>query len=157
MNQLTIDELFQIAIGLEKNGEKFYRQMAEKFDKPRMKDLFLYLADQEVKHKELFQLMVAQIEKYEPIENYPEEYFAYIRALADDLIFNSEKLDQEMSKISGISDAIDYAKDKESASLLYYQGIKNMFPREHHESIEKIIAEERKHYTELSQLKNLLK
>jgi len=156
LNKFDISEIYQFAIRLEENGEKFYRQMAQKFENAKLKDLFIYLADQEVKHKKLFELMVSKIEKYAPPEIYPEEYFNYIRALADDIIFNEKKLAEEMSKIKDIIGAIDYAKENESASILYYQGIKNLISDSQHASIDKIIEEERNHFVELSQLKKLI-
>ena len=45
--------------------------------------------------------MVSRIESYEPIENFPEEYFAYLRAYVDNVIFDERKLDEI---IAGIDD-----------------------------------------------------
>ena len=156
MRQFDVSEIFQLAIRIEENGEKYYRHMSQVLKETKVKDLFNYLADEEAKHKKLFELMVSKIEKYEPVESYPEEYFAYIRALADDVIFNERKLDEDVKKIEDAVGAIDFAKEKESNSILYYQGVKNLVPENQRNSIDSIIDEERSHFTELSNLKKLL-
>lgn len=156
MRQFDASEIFQLAIRIEENGEKFYRHMSQILKETKVKDLFNYLADEEAKHKKLFELMVSKIEKYEPVESYPEEYFAYVRALADDVIFNERKLDEDVKKIEDAVSAIDFAKEKESNSILYYQGVKNLVPGNQRNSVDSIIEEERSHFTELSNLKKLL-
>lgn len=156
MRQFDASEIFQLAIRIEENGEKYYRHMSLVLKETKVKDLFNYLADEEAKHKKLFELMVSKIEKYEPIESFPEEYFAYIRALADDVLFNEKKFDEDVKKIEDAISAIDFAKEKESNSILYYQGVKNLVPESQRNSIDSIIGEERKHFTELSNLKKLL-
>jgi rubrerythrin len=156
VRQFDASEIFQLAIRIEENGEKYYRHMSKVLKDTKVKDLFNYLADEEVKHKKLFELMVSKIEKYEPVESYPKEYFAYIRALADDVIFNERKLDEDLKKIEDAVSAIDFAKEKESNSILYYQGVRNLVPENQRNSINSIIDEERSHFTELSNLKKLL-
>jgi len=42
---------------------------------------------------------------------------------------------------------------RELDSILYYHEVKNLVPAAQHEAIEKIIEEERKHYTTLLEMK----
>ena len=156
MTHFDISEIFQLAIRIEENGEKFYRTMSKKSNDKKLRDLFDYLADQEVKHKELFELMVSNIEKYKPVESFPEEYFAYVRAVADDVLFDEKKTDEDIEKIKDAASAIGYAKEKESNSILYYQGLKNLVSENQRDSINKIIEEEQAHFVELSNLKKLI-
>ncbi len=147
------DEIFQVAIKIEENGENFYRAMADKFDDPKLKEIFNYLADEEIKHKRLYEDMVSNIEKYEPFESYPEEYFAYIRAYADNLIFSSEKLRENIEKISDPISALEFAIGAELNSILYYQEIKKFVAENKRQVIDKIIDEERRHFVKLTDLK----
>lgn len=156
MKHFDISEIFQLAIRIEENGEQFYRTMSKKLKDKKLQGLFDYLADEEVKHKKLFELMVSNIEEYEPIENFPKEYFAYVRALADDVLFDEKKTDEDIEKIKDAASAIEYAKDKESNSVLYYQGLKNLVSENQRDSINKIIEEEQAHFVELSNLKKLI-
>ncbi|MCK4339265.1 MAG: rubrerythrin, partial [Candidatus Cloacimonetes bacterium] len=54
INIFNASEIYQFAIRIEENGEKFYRQMAKKLDEPKVKELFTLLADDEVVHKKTF-------------------------------------------------------------------------------------------------------
>jgi rubrerythrin len=150
-------EIFQFAIRIEENGEKFYRQWSQKLKDKKTTELFSFLADEEIKHKKIYEEMVSRIEKYEPFETYPGEYFAYLRAYADDKIFNQKKLDRALAGVKDALSAIEFAMDRELDSIVYYQEIKNLVPEVQRKSIDTIIMEERKHFLKLSELKKLIK
>ena len=150
-------EIFQFAIRIEENGENFYHQMAQKFEDEKVKELFSFLADEETKHKKIYEGMVSKMEKYEPFESYTNEYFSYLRAYVDNHIFTPEKLNEEMSNIKDVNSAIDFAMGTELDSILYYQEVKNLVPENQRNVIDKIIEEERRHYVKLSDIKKLIK
>ena len=54
---LTFDpnEIFQIAVRIEVNGEKFYRAMAAKINDREVANLFTLLADDEVGHRRFYE------------------------------------------------------------------------------------------------------
>ncbi len=149
-------EIFQFAIRIEENGEKFYRRMAKELNDKKIKELFNFLAAEELKHKEIYTKMVAEIETYEPFESYPGEYFDYLRAYADSLIFDQKKLADEINQIKDSLSAIEFAMDRELDSILYYNEAKNLVSKKPRQSIDGIIAEERTHFLKLSELKKLL-
>ena len=153
MGIFKASEVYQLAIRIEENGEKFYRKMAEKLENANMKKVFTYLADEEVKHKKTFEDMVSKVEKYEPPESYPGEYFAYLRAYADNITFSQRKMDREMPKIKDAITAIDFAIQRELDSILYYLEMKNLVPESERNLIDGIIEEERRHFVKLSGLK----
>jgi rubrerythrin len=154
MSLFEPSEVFQFAIRIEENGEKFYRKMADKFSDPKVKELFSYLADEETKHKRIYEGMVDNIEKYEPFESYPGEYFEYLRAYADKIIFDEEALDEQQKQITDPTTAINVAMDNEVASILYYQEIKNLVSKKQRGSIDKIMEEERRHFVTLSGMRS---
>jgi len=159
MAALSIDEVFQFAIRIEENGEKFYRKSAEKLAREDLKNIFNFLADEEIRHKEVFTNMLRKIETYQSTEKYPEDYFAYIRAYADRIVFSEKDLEKKLSTIEEIVDVVDFAIRKELDSILYYQEVKRLVPERYHELLEKIVNEERKHFLKLSrvlaELKNI--
>jgi len=157
MSLFEPSEIFQFAIRIEENGEKFYRQMAQKFEDPKVKELFSFLANEEMKHKKIYEEMVSKIEKYEPFETFPGEYFAYLRAYADKIIFTQKKFDEEIANIKDINAALDYAINAELDSILYYQEIKNLVSENQGKIIDKIIEEERRHFVKLSEIKKTIK
>ena len=76
--QIGVSEILQFAIKIEENGEEFYRKIADETQNEKINKLFILLEDDEVKHKEIFERMLPEIEKYEPREIYSPEYFAYL-------------------------------------------------------------------------------
>jgi len=150
-----VSEIFQFAIRIEENGEKFYRKVAEKSTEKTIKDLFNFLADEEVKHKNTFSAMVSRIEKYEPAETYPGEYFQYLKSYADTIIFPPE-IEKEMNCEKNMSCIIDFAIRRELDSIIYYLETKRFVNETQHEMLDKIIEEERRHFVKLSQIKTRL-
>jgi len=143
-------EIFQFAIRIEENGEKFYREMAKKLEDKTVKQLFSVLADEEVKHRKTYQEMVTKIEKYEPFESFPGEYFEYLRAYADNLIFSADMMKKEMDRINDPSAALAFAMQRELDSILYYTEAKKLVAQNYRQMIDQIIEEERKHYVKLT-------
>jgi rubrerythrin len=154
---LDPSEILQFAIRIEENGEIFYNEMAKKCSEPEVKEIFSFLGEEEVAHKNTFSKMVSQIEKYEPFENYPGEYFAYLRAYADNIIFTKEKMEEKISQLTDDSvAALEFAMGAEQDTILYYQDIKKLVPENHHDKIDAIIDEERRHFVKLAEMKKSL-
>ncbi len=150
MSVFEPSEVFQFAIRIEEGGEKFYREMANKLENTEVKSLFSALADEEVKHKQTYEGMVAKIEEYEPFESYPGEYFSYLRSYADNIIFTPQRMEEEMKKIKDVTSALKFAIDRELDSILYYQEVKNLVPKNQRGEIDRIIEEERRHFVKLT-------
>ncbi|MCM8801284.1 MAG: ferritin family protein [Candidatus Omnitrophica bacterium] len=150
-------EILEFAIRIEENGERFYRQISKRFKPKEVKETFNYLADEEVKHKKIFENMLSKIEDYQPPQSYPEEYFLYLRAYADEHIFTKEKQAQVMAKkIKNIKEAIDFALQIELDSILYYLEAKNLVSTDQVSILNKVIDEEHRHYLKLSEMKKNL-
>jgi rubrerythrin len=147
-------EVFQLAIRIEENGEKFYRSMAEKLQDPQVKELFLFLADEEVGHKNFYKDILSKIDTFEPYESYPGEYFSYLRAYANNIIFSEKTFEVKLEQIADALSAIDFAIKAELDSILYYQEIKKLVPEKKHVQIDEIIEEERRHFVKLTDIKN---
>lgn len=145
-------EIFQFAIRIEENGENFYRYAVQITEDDDVKKMFNYLADEENKHKKIFEEILLKIEKNEPLESYPGEYLAYLRAYMDNIIFSNEIFNKEISSVKDTFSAIKFGIQREVESILYYQEIKK-FVKSQHDLIDKIIDEERRHFLKLSDLK----
>jgi rubrerythrin len=50
-------DIFEFAMQMEQDGEKFYRALAEKSDNPGFRSIFTMMAEDEVKHYHIFQQM----------------------------------------------------------------------------------------------------
>jgi rubrerythrin len=153
MNVFDASEVVQFATRIEENGERFYRHVAEKAAEQNVKSLFTYLADAEVVHKKVFGDMASQIRTYEPVESYPGEYFAYLRAFVDGVLFNEDEMGKQMGDVVDIVSAIDFGIRKELQSIQYYEEMKKFVPNTQHNVLERVINEERKHFVDLTVLR----
>ncbi len=156
MSVFSISEVLQFAVGIEEAGENFYRQLSSKFKEENLQNVFNFLADEECKHREVFLNMIVEIEKYEPPENYPQEYFAYLRSYADNIIFSNEVEKEKKQCFRNILSALDFAVRRELDSILYYQEMRGVVPEGEHSTIDKVIGEERKHFLKLLEIKGKL-
>ena len=152
MIRFTADDAMEVAIKLEENGQNFYNRMAEKFDDPEVKKLFTFLKEEEIKHRETYTAMLSKLGKNQTMENYPEEYNAYLKAYAEKIIFSPQKLEEEISRINDEKTALNFAIGAELETILYYEEIKKMVSEKEKKLIEKVIEEERKHFIQLTNL-----
>ncbi len=153
--QIGVSEILQFAIKIEENGEEFYRKIADETQNEKINKLFILLEDDEVKHKEIFERMLPEIEKYEPREIYSPEYFAYLRAYADNIIFK-KGIEKMLPKNMNPGSIMDFGMRMELDSIAYYQETKNFIPQNQQNVLDRIIQEERKHFLKLAELKKNL-
>ena len=144
-------EIYQFAMRIEENGERFYRGAAQVLQDREAKDLFGHLADEEVRHKKVFESLLSKLENYQIDERYSGEYLEYLRAYIDDnVIFNKREVDRELREVKDVRSAIEFAMRRETEAILYFLEMKNLVSKGQQNSIEKIVEEERRHYTILS-------
>jgi rubrerythrin len=122
------NEIFQIAVRIEENGEKFYRAMSVKLDDRDVASLFSFLADEEVGHRRFYEGLLAGTEPHEVEESYPGEYFEQMRAYAEGVIFNQKSFERRLAEISDVAAALDFAIGVEWDSIHYYQEMKGLVP-----------------------------
>ncbi len=156
MSLLSVSEVVQFAIRIEENGYNFYQRFADTLKSACEKEIFSYLADEEAKHIKTFENMLKSVDKFEPPTSYPDEYFSYLQAYADNLIFTKDRIEKEVAKISNSKEACEFGIRRELDSILYYQEIKPFVPENERNRIDDIITEERKHFLKLSDLKKEL-
>jgi len=139
---------------IEENGEKFYRHAAQLAQDKETRAMFNFLAEEEVRHKKTFETMLSKLEKPDIDESYPGEYLAYLKDYLDNkIIFSKQAIDGEFPDVKDTLSAIDFAIHREMNSILYYHETKRFVPNNQQDDIEKIIEEERRHFSQLSDLK----
>lgn len=156
MSLFDAREILQFAIRIEENGEAFYRNMSAKLSEPRIRDLFRYLAGQELAHRDIYRSMLSKFQAYTPPETYTDEYGVYLRAYVDNKIFNAQRLDEYAATIATARTAVDFAIDRELESVMYYQEVQMIVPDEQKNEINKIIREEKNHFMKLSDLRKTI-
>ena len=153
MKILNASEIIQVAVKLEDNGERFYRHAEKIADVKEAKEIFKYLADEEVKHKAVFEDLLSKVGKLVPGESYTDEYAEYLSAYVDNIIFTEQTRDENMYAIRDTLSAVEFGLQREAESITYYQEVKRVVPEDQHGLIDEIIEEERKHFMTLSVLK----
>jgi rubrerythrin len=156
MALITAQEVFRFAVRIEENGESFYRTFAENLPGSLEIDLFTYLANEEIKHRQTFEKLAERVQDLKPTVGYPDEYSTYLHAYEDTLIFTEDSLKKEVAKIKNAKEACEFGIRRELDSILYYQEIKNFVPEKEREQIDTIIGEERQHFTKLTEMKKKL-
>ena len=151
----NVDEVFELAEQIERNGGKFYRKAAASAGNEEACDLLLRLAEMEEEHEATFKAMRAEVsedEKAPTIYDPDGESAAYLKAMASGHVFDvssdpSDKLTGNETLHEILASAIDAEKD----SIVFYLGIKDVVPeRLGKGKIDGIIKEEMAHITLLA-------
>ena len=157
-NIFSGSEIVEIGVQIEKNGRDFYREVASCAHSETSGRVFNYLMEAEENHIKTFKKILSSVQSYKPPESYPGEYFAYMKALADEHIFTKKNAGCDIGKkVSSDAEAIDMGIGFEKDSINFYEGMKKVVPKKDHGLLDALIKEEREHLKELGDLKQLLK
>ena len=150
-------ELINIAIGIERRGIVFYDIMAKSTENATASDVFHYLADIERQHIQIFQDMLTEADKYQFSETQAGEYSAYLQALVDSAVFTDDLVTSEMATQAETDiAALELAIGSEKDSILFYCEMRDIMPQRAQPTVNRIIAEEKSHLRQLSELKKKL-
>jgi rubrerythrin len=153
MHLFTASDVLKFAVRVEENGELFYHRAATFAENDTVRRLFNDLADQEIRHRRIFQEMLDQVGEYRPPESYTGEYMSYLRDFIDNRAVFTKEAKQQAAGVSDTLAALSFAIQRELDSVVYYQEVKQFVPEKHHRFIDSVIEEERKHFTILSEMK----
>lgn len=150
-------EIVEIGIQIEKNGRDFYNTLGNKSKNSATQGIFKFLAAEEEKHILAFQKILDSVEKYEPAESYPGEYFAYMNALAGQYIFTKKGKGEEVAKkIKSDKEAVDMGIGFEKDSIIFYEGMKKVIPEYDQKTVDELIIQEQSHLVKLMNLRDEL-
>ncbi len=143
-NAFNADDIFEMAVQIEKNGAVFYREAAGGMKDSKHRDFLLELARMEDEHEAIFSNMKKELtdeEKTSTAFDPENENILYLKAFADSRVFfKKEKPDSSFSSI--LACAIQTEKD----SIVFYLGIRELVPpRLGQNRIDAIIKEEMSH------------
>lgn len=150
-------ELINIAIGIERRGITFYDIMAKSTDNEIARAVFEELVEMEREHLKTFQDMLDRADEHQPAEIPVQEYSEYLQALIDNAVFTDDMITGEMatqadSDVKALELAISAKKD----SILFYYEMRDIIPRRVVPVVNRIIAEEKSHLKQLSEIKKKL-
>jgi|YelNatPaOPRAMG01_1025707.scaffolds.fasta_scaffold00436_4 rubrerythrin len=150
----STEDILEMAIHLEEEGEKFYSIFSHKIEKEEIKKIFNFLSLEEKKHKETFKEIYNNIKKRNFFTAYPDdEANKYLHAWVSSQVFiDWDKILKEKIFISE-TEVIDLAISLEKDSLLFYYGISEYLTQESKDVLKEIISQEKSHWDQLITLK----
>jgi rubrerythrin len=155
--RFTAGEVIELAILIEANGEAFYRSLEGTAPDVQTREVFAYLAGEEERHRAAFAEMKEALATYRPVESYPGEHAAYMEALAEGNVFTKRDAGRELAqRIITPHEAVEMALEFEKESILFFEGMRRFLPRESQETVDQLIAEEKKHIVRLKELEETL-
>ena len=153
-NAFAGTEIVELGVQIEINGKAFYSSLIKKSKNNESKKIFNFLADEEEKHVAKFRKILSSVQKYEPKEAYPQEYFSYMNSLASDYVFTKAGTGEEIAdKTKSEKEAVELAIGFEKDSISFYEGMKKVVPEEEQKIVDHVIEEEKAHLKKLEELK----
>ena len=141
-------ELIEIAIRIEKNGEAIYRGAAKETPHVIIKPMLEWLADDEAKHAEAFAKMGEDLDP----EHIPAEEMDanVVQSVIQDRGFSLEDVD--LTSISELRELLTTAIEFERDTVLFYELLRAFLDKESSKAVlDKIIADEERHVSQLSE------
>ncbi len=153
-------EVLEMAIRIEENGEYFYSMAAKAAKTDKVKELFEFLYNEEIKHTRCFKAIIKDAgteSAPDKLDPYLEEAYLYLNALADSEVFtNADEGAEFARKIGGEQEAIDYAIKAEKDALLFYHELSNFIREKDKSILNTIVKEEKDHLQKLTDIRNEL-
>ena len=152
-----IAELVKIAVEDERTGVAFYSAIAEKVQKPQLKQIFSRLAEEEKFHQQRFEEMLEDLRGHKPREEYPGQYMAYLRTLTSDRAFPDEDTALHMAKqCADDAAAVELASRFERDTLMLMNELRGLVPDRHSRIVNELAREEQGHLVTLAEARRKL-
>ena len=147
-------DIVELALELEKNGEAYYRSVADKAQSAKVRELFEDLAYQETLHYKTFQEL-GRTAWDKPLMS-PEqwqEYLDYLQATVQSAFFEGEdKALAAADKAATEQQALRMAMEFEKETLLFFHDLRELVPAGEKPAVLRIIAEEKAHLRRLADM-----
>jgi len=111
---ITNQELLEISLKIERDGKRFYSELANKVTDPKVSEFFQLMAREEALHEKQFKRLIESknLERYGWEENHSLRKFIDTEFQTDIFPSAKEVIDQ-IPTIGGIEKALDVAMDAE--------------------------------------------
>ena len=144
------DEVFEMGMDIEQNGEAYYRKAAELTEDPEIKKIFDDLMTAEQQHYETFKKLRENLPAKDttPLVSDPDDQeYRYLDALVKSRLFNNVREAEEVvSKASGPIETLQGALTFEKDTILFFTEMKARTREDLGKNeIDRLIAEEREH------------
>ena len=140
----TLHEIYDLAIQIEKNGEDFFRNAEEKISDPSLKALFLWLAEQEVRHGKWFMQKKESSKAGSESLALDEMGSKMLQDIVGDQSFSLGEVD--IDQINKMEDLLSIAVEFEEDTIIFFRMISSLLEdAESLVGLDEIIEEEKHH------------
>ena len=137
----TIGDIIDMAVQIEKNGERVYRAAAAKAANPELASMLNWLADEEVQHAEKFSGMKEGAQETVEDPRIQDMGKALLRDSIGDETFSLKDID--LSSLEQVETLISRAIEFERDTILFYELIRSFVKEKGaRDLLDKIIDEE---------------
>lgn len=148
------NEIAKSAVEIERKGRAFYMRLVESSPEGKVRTLFKYLADEEAKHEQIFQLLMERLGKIElPAWATNEEYSIYLESLIQShALFSDKAVEEKLANTLEEREAILMAMGFEKDTLLFFTEMETLVPESERTAVRECINEERLHLSRLQKM-----
>ncbi|MBU2498535.1 MAG: ferritin family protein [Proteobacteria bacterium] len=145
----TVSEILALAIQLEKNGEKFYREGLKRVSNPQMVSLLRRLAEEELKHIETFSEMKKRASGDQPFTD--EAGQSILVGIVGDQTFSLKE--ENLETLGGPEELIQIALEFERDTILFFGFLRTLAQKDGAiKELDVIIEEENRHINLLEEM-----
>ena len=143
-------EIVEIAVRIEENGNEFYTAAAEMIEKsPDIKGLFFDLAEKEILHISIFQKLAEKFDS-ESFDFGTEDATDYINHLAESHIFGKPDSGKILAKtLKTPKEGLEIAFKFENDSVAFYTELLKYTRSDSKRLVQQIIDEEKEHAADI--------
>ena len=140
----SLSEIYDLAIRIEKNGERFYREARERVSNEDLRSMLTRLADDEVKHEEFF-AKKKEVLALNPEDPEMEEAASTIlQGILGDQTFSLREANP--ADLKTVENLINLAIEFEKDTVLFYEVLTPLVTRSATlKGLEEIVLEEKRH------------
>ncbi|MHB9033769.1 MAG: ferritin-like domain-containing protein [Anaerolineae bacterium] len=146
-------DIIDLAVQTETKGESFYRQAVDHSSTKQARELFTYLADQELQHRKIFSQLGDSIVVAELSPEEWQEALDYINATVSQTFFSDGTPIRHIAAGSTLREMIDRAITFEQQTLLFFYTLRDLVQPASRDLVDKIVAEERTHVRRLAAMR----
>jgi rubrerythrin len=140
----TLNDIINLAIRIEKNGEETYRKAQKEVSNPSLASTLKWLAEDEVEHEKWFTRLREKAATVAEDPRLEEMGKAILEGVLGDQSFSIK--DADFSKIEDVNSLLELSVEFEKDTILFYEMLGTFIDdKETLNQLDKIIEEEKSH------------
>ena len=151
-----MDDLFDIAIKMEKNGEAIYLDALSRIENKEVGDLLQWMAQEEANHRAWFTDRKNKLNIEIDEKNLKEMVPGVLEQMMGENALSLDDID--FSQMTNVADLLDTFAGFEQETILFYQMLEMFIEDEKVlKGLESIIAEEKRHAKKLQEMQRSIR